>query len=62
MTRLKHHWTTVVSFREYGEKQIPSYIISLQQLDILHEEWYNIALKSIQNLLESITRRIEAVL
>jgi NADPH-dependent 7-cyano-7-deazaguanine reductase QueF len=52
----------VVSFREYGEKQIPSYIISLQQLDILHEEWYNIALESIQNLLESITRRIEAVL
>jgi len=28
MTRLEHHQTTVVSFREYGEKQIPSNIIS----------------------------------
>ena len=37
-------------------------ISSLHQLDVLHEEMYNIAIESIQNLLESITRMIEAVL
>jgi hypothetical protein len=36
---------------------------SLKQLeDVLHEEWYNIPLETIQNLHESIPRRIQAVL
>jgi len=46
----------VVSFREQGEKQIPS-IIS-QQL----QEWYGIPLETVENLHESIPRRIQAVL
>jgi hypothetical protein len=36
---------------------------SLKQLkDILREEWYSIALENIQNLYESIPRRIQAAL
>ena len=33
-----------------------------QQEDALHEEWYNIVLETVQNLYESIPRRIQAVL
>jgi len=33
-----------------------------QQEDVLHEEWYNIVLETVQNLYESISRRIQAVL
>jgi hypothetical protein len=37
--------------------------ICLKQLeDILQEVWYNISLQTVQNLYESITRRISAVL
>jgi hypothetical protein len=36
---------------------------SLKQLeDVLQEEWYKILLETVQNLYESIARRIEAVL
>jgi len=36
---------------------------SLKQLeDVLHEEWYNIPLETIQKLYESIPRRIQAIL
>jgi hypothetical protein len=36
---------------------------SLKQLeDVLHEEWYRIPLETIQNLHESVPRRIQAVL
>jgi len=36
---------------------------SLKQLeDVPHEEWYSIALETIQNLHESIPRRLQAVL
>jgi len=34
----------------------------LKKLDVLHEEWYNIPLETIQNLYEPIPRRIQAVL
>jgi hypothetical protein len=47
------------------EKRVRSRIPppSLKQLeDVLHDEWYNIPLKTIQNLYESIPRRIQAVL
>jgi hypothetical protein len=30
--------------------------------DVLHEEWYNIPLDTIQNLYESIPRKIQALL
>jgi hypothetical protein len=33
-----------------------------QQEDFLHEEWHNTPLETIQNLLESISRRLQAVL
>jgi hypothetical protein len=33
-----------------------------QLVDVLHEEWYNIPLAAIQNLYESIPRRIQVVL
>ena len=36
LTRLKYHWNTVVSFREQGEKQIPSSIISQATRRCLH--------------------------
>jgi hypothetical protein len=36
---------------------------SLKQLqDVLLEEWYSIPLETVQNLYESIPRRIQAVL
>jgi hypothetical protein len=36
---------------------------SLKQLeDVLHKEWYNIPLETIQNIHNSIPRRIQAVL
>ena len=34
----------------------------LQQLDGVHEEWYNIPLETIQNFYVSIPRKIQAVL
>jgi len=34
----------------------------MQPEDVLHEEWYNIPVAAIQNLHESIPRRIQAVL
>jgi len=43
----------VVSFREQGEKQIPSIISQAPE-----EEWYSISLETIQ----SIPRKIQAVL
>jgi len=35
---------------------------SLKQLDVLHEEWFIITLETVQNLHESIPRRLQAVL
>ena len=56
ITRLKHHQTTVVIFREYGEKQFPP-PSSLKQLeDVLHEQRYNIPLETCQNFYNSIQK------
>jgi len=43
----------VVSFREYGEKQIPSYHIFKRLEEVLHEERHNIPLETIQNVVYS---------
>jgi len=47
----------LVSFREEGEEQILSII--LKQLE---EKWYSVPVESIQNLHESVPRRIQAML
>jgi hypothetical protein len=61
IARLKYYRTTVVSFREEGEKLLPP--SSLKQLeDVRHEKWHNIPLETIQNLYKSIPRRTQAVL
>jgi hypothetical protein len=54
------HFEDPVSIRMRSRFPPPS---SLNQLgDVLHEEWYYIPLETIQNIYESIPRRIQAVL
>jgi len=53
---LKYHPTTVVRVRSRFPP--PSFLNQLE--DVLREGWYNIPLEIVQNLYESISRRVEA--
>jgi hypothetical protein len=53
---------TLVSFGDQSEEQIPTSNTLMQLEDVCQEEWCKIPLQIVQNLYESIPRRIADVL
>jgi hypothetical protein len=62
ITRFQHHWTALVSLETRVRNRFPPSTSLKQSEDVIQEEWYKIALQSVQNLYKSIPRRIVAVL